>query len=54
LRDRLVAAHGPLVSTATLCRALQRLKLPLKKSRSTPRSGTRSGSGRSVPHSRRR
>jgi transposase len=54
LRDRIVAAHGPRVSTATICRALQRLKLPLKKSRSTPRSGTRSGSGRSVPRSRKR
>src|SRR5262245_50380620 len=54
LRDRLVAAHGPPVSTATICRALQGLKLPLKKSRSTPRSGTRSESGRSVPRSRRR
>jgi transposase len=54
LRDRIVAAHGPRVSTATICRALQRLKLPRKKSRSTPRSGTRSGAGRSVPRSRKR
>jgi transposase len=54
LRERLIAAQGPRVSTATLCRALQRLKLPLKKSRSTPRSGTRSASRRSAPHSGRR
>jgi transposase len=51
LRDRLVAAQGPRVSTATICRALQRLPLPLKKSRSTPRNGTRSASRRSVLHS---
>jgi transposase len=48
LRERLVAAQGPRVSTATICRALQRLKLPLKKSRSTPRNGTRSASKRSA------
>ena len=48
LRERLIAAQGPRVSTATLCRALQRLKLPLKKSRSTPRNETRSGSKRSA------
>ena len=49
LRERLVAAHGPPVSAATICRALQRLKLPRKKSRSLPRHGTRSGSRRSAP-----
>src|SRR5262245_61519208 len=48
LRDGLVAAQGPRVSTATICRALQRLQLPLKKSRSTPRNGTRSASRLSV------
>ena len=51
LRDRIVAAQGPRVSPATVCRALQRLRLPLKKSRSTPRSGTPSASRRSAPHS---
>lgn len=51
LRDRIGAAQGPLVSTATICRALQRLKLPVKKSRSMPRSGTRSAFRRSVPRS---
>jgi transposase len=50
LRDRL-ATQGRRVSTATVCRALQRLQLPLKKSRSTPRSGTRSASRRSAPRS---
>ena len=44
LRDRVVAAQGPRVSSATICRALQRLRLPLKKSRSTPRSATQSAS----------
>lgn len=34
-----VAAKGPAVSTATLCRELQRLNLPLKKSRCTPMNG---------------
>ena len=53
LRDRIVAAQGPRVSPATICRALQRLRLPLKKSRSTPRSGTPSASRRSAPRSRR-
>jgi transposase len=51
LRDRVVAAQGPQVSTATICRALQRLKVPLKKSRSMPRNGTRSVSRRSAPRS---
>jgi transposase len=54
LCDRVVAAQGPRVSPATICRALQRLKLPLKKSRFTPRSGTRSASERSAPRSGRR
>jgi transposase len=51
LRDRLVAAQGPSVSTATICRALQRLKLPRKKSRSMPRNETRSASRHSAPRS---
>src|SRR5919199_3838232 len=46
LRERIVAAQGPQVSTATICRELQRLKLPVKKSRSTRRSGRRSVSRR--------
>jgi transposase len=36
----------PLVATATMCLELQRLKLPLKKSRFTPPSGILSESGR--------
>lgn len=51
VRDRIVAAQGPAVSTATICRALQRLKLPRKKSHSTPRNVVRSASRRSVPRS---
>jgi transposase len=54
LRDRLVAAQGPAVSTATICRTLQRLQLPLKKSRFMPPNGTRSGSRHSAPPSQRR
>jgi len=46
LRDRVAAAQGPHVSPATICRELQRLKLPVKKSRSTRRSAIRSASGR--------
>jgi hypothetical protein len=53
LRDRVVAAQGPRVSPATIYRALQRLQLPRKKSRSTLQSGTRNASRRSAPHSRR-
>lgn len=33
------------VSLATVCRALQKLDLPMKKRRCTPRSGTRRGCG---------
>jgi transposase len=44
LRDRVVAAQGPQVSPATICRELQRLQLPRKKSRSTPRNGRRNAS----------
>ena len=53
LRER-VAAKGPQVSPATLCRELQRLQLPIKKSRSTRPSATRNASGRCAPHSARR
>ena len=38
---RLAAETGVRVSGPTRCRVLQRLGLPRKKSRSTPRSGTR-------------
>jgi transposase len=51
LRERIAAAQGPLVSPATICRELQRLRLPVKKSRSTQRNGTRSGSRRCGPRS---
>jgi transposase len=44
LRDRVVAANGPSVSPATICRELQRLQLPLKKSRSMLLSATLSAS----------
>ena len=53
LRARVVAAQGPRVSPATICRALQRLKLPLKQSRSMLRSAPRDASRRSAPHARR-
>lgn len=54
LRERLAAAQGPHVSPATICRELQRLKLPVKKSRSMQRSGTRSVSRRcGLPSGRR-
>jgi transposase len=38
LSDQIVEAKGPEVSLATVCRELQRLKLPSKKSHSTPPS----------------
>ena len=47
-------AGGPLVSRATMCRALKALRLPLKKRRCTPRSGTRRGCGRCAGTGRRR
>jgi transposase len=53
LRERLAAAQGPRVSTATICRALQRLHLPVKKRRFTRRSATRSGSRPCAPRSAR-
>ena len=37
LRERIAAAQGPQVSAATICRELQRLKLPIKKV--APRGG---------------
>jgi len=39
LCEMLEEGQGPSVSLATMCRALQTLHLPLKKSRSTPRNG---------------
>ncbi len=51
LRDRVVAANGPSVSPATICRELQRLKLPLKKSRSTRLSAQLRGSRSCAPNS---
>ena len=53
LQGRLAATQGPRVSTATICRALQRLKLPLKKSRCMPPNEIQSVSRRSAPRSRR-
>jgi transposase len=38
LSDQILEAKGPQVSLATICRELQRLQLPLKKSRFTPPS----------------
>jgi transposase len=48
------AAAGVRVSVPTMCRVLQRLGLPRKKSRSTPASKTPSGSNRRGPASERR
>ena len=48
LRDRIVAAQGPRVSPATSCRALPCLRLPRKKSPSTPRRGPPSASRRAA------
>jgi transposase len=45
LRSALHESGGPAVSVPTVCRALKRLGLPLKKRRYTPASGTRHGSG---------
>lgn len=42
----LVEAGGALVSLPTMCRALAKLRLRLKKRRCTPASGTRRGCGR--------
>src|SRR5829696_1423434 len=43
LRSALHESGGPEVSVATVCRALKRLGLPLKKRPCTPASGTRRG-----------
>jgi transposase len=43
---RVATETGVRVSVATMCRVLQRLGLPRKKSRSTPPSVTRTGSSR--------
>ena len=45
---------GPLVSVSTMCRALQALRLPLKKRRCTPVNATRCGCGRCGATGRRR
>jgi transposase len=47
-RERIAAAQGPQVSTATICRALPRLKLPVKKV--APRRGARHGGRPDVAH----
>ena len=44
LRERLAARGGAPASAPVVCRALQKLGLPRKKSRCTPASGTRRGS----------
>jgi transposase len=46
LRDRLRDCRGVEVGVWTVCRALARLRLPAKKSRSTRPSGTPRGCGR--------
>jgi transposase len=45
LRSALHESGGPQVSVPTVCRALKRLGLPLKKRPCTPASGTRRGFG---------
>jgi transposase len=54
LRERLAAAQGPRVSSATICRELQRLQLSRKKSHFMRQSATRSVSRRCAPRSARR
>ena len=49
LRQRLHARHKQSVSRPTLCRLLQTLGLPRKKSRSTPQSVTRRVSSKPAP-----
>lgn len=53
LCTRVAETQGFQVSVPTMCRALQRLRLPRKKSRSTPVSGTRRASSRRVLPTRR-
>ncbi len=43
LRSALQESGGPAVSVPTVCRALKKLGLPLKKRRCTPANGTRRG-----------
>ena len=45
LRSALRESGGPAVSVPTVCRALKKLGLPLKKRRCTPASATPRGSG---------
>jgi transposase len=54
LRRRLQARHKQTVSRPTLCRLLQTLDLPRKKSRSTPPSVTAPESSRPAPTTRKR
>ena len=49
LCTRVADTQGLRVSVPTMCRTLQRLGLPRKKSRSTPVSGTRPASSRRAP-----
>ena len=53
LRRRLQAKHKQAISRPTMCRLLQTLGLPRKKSRSTPVSATRRESNRPAPSTRR-
>lgn len=52
LCGRVASRTGVEVSPSTMCRELQQLRLPRKKSRSTPASGTRRASAASVANSR--
>src|SRR5438045_1416639 len=52
LRRRLQSRHKQTVSRPTMCRLLQTLDLPRKKSRSTPLSATPRESSRPVPSTR--
>src|SRR5918911_1666295 len=54
LRRRLQSKHKQTVSRPTLCRLLQALGLPRKKSRSTPQSATRPESSKPAPIMRKR
>lgn len=53
-RDRVVAAQGPQVRPAPLCRDLPRLQLPRNKSRATPRHGRRNAASPCAPQAVRR
>jgi transposase len=54
LRRRLQARHKQTVSRPTLCRLLQTLDLPRKKSRSTPLKATLKESSKPAPSTRKR